>query len=139
MQIGRLALDAQVEALLRRQGIRDYDLFCFDDSDLGWNAENEVIQAGVHALATCRSRSRSATRPACTSGIPTTSAVPCEPYPSTEAAIDSFAATTCCLGIRTDRDDRWRVYAPYGLADVFNLVVRPTPVLAWPEPSGDAV
>jgi hypothetical protein len=27
-------------------GIRDYDLFYFDDSDLGWDAENEVIQAG---------------------------------------------------------------------------------------------
>ncbi len=25
---------------------------------------------------------------------------------------------------------RWRVYAPHGLSDVFNLVVRPNPVLA---------
>jgi hypothetical protein len=25
---------------------------------------------------------------------------------------------------------RWRVYAPHGLADVFNLVARPNPVLA---------
>jgi len=25
---------------------------------------------------------------------------------------------------------RWRIYAPYGLADVFNLVARPNPVLA---------
>ena len=25
---------------------------------------------------------------------------------------------------------RWRVYAPHGLGDVFNLVVRPNPVLA---------
>jgi hypothetical protein len=24
---------------------------------------------------------------------------------------------------------RWRIYAPHGLADVFNLVVRPNPVL----------
>lgn len=52
------------------------------------------------------------------------------PYSSTEAAIDSFAATTCCLGIRLEPDGRWRVYAPHGLSDVFNLVVRPNPVLA---------
>ena len=57
--------------------------------------------------------------------------VPCAPHTSTEAAIDSFAAaTTCCLGIRLNEGDRWRTYAPHGLADVFNLVVRPNPVLA---------
>lgn len=55
--------------------------------------------------------------------------MPCPPHTSTEAAIDSFAATTCCLGVRIS-DGRWRVYAPHGLADVFNLVVRPNPVLA---------
>lgn len=46
------------------------------------------------------------------------------------AAIDSFAATTCCLGVRLESNGKWRVYAPHGLADVFNLVVRPNPVLA---------
>jgi uncharacterized protein len=51
-------------------------------------------------------------------------------HASTEAAIDSFAATTCCLGIRRASTGDWRVYAPHGLADVFNLVVRPNPVLA---------
>jgi hypothetical protein len=54
----------------------------------------------------------------------------CPPHDSTEAAIDSFAATTCCVGVRSEPDGRWRVYAPHGLADVFNLVVRPNPVLA---------
>ncbi|GAA0914046.1 hypothetical protein GCM10009557_87570 [Virgisporangium ochraceum] len=56
--------------------------------------------------------------------------VACAPYDSTESAIDSFAATTCCLGIRLEAGDHWRVYAPHGLSDVFNLVVRPNPVLA---------
>nr|WP_307950541.1 nucleotidyltransferase family protein [Streptomyces sp. CBG9] len=40
------------------------------------------------------------------------------------------AATTCCLGIRLDPHDHWHVYAPHGLADIFNLVLRPNPVLA---------
>lgn len=34
------------------------------------------------------------------------------------------------MGVRLEPDGRWRVYAPHGLADVFNLVVRPNPVLA---------
>jgi uncharacterized protein len=58
-----------------------------------------------------------------------------EPPPRVEYALAPlgrvrFAATSCCLGIRAVRDGRWRLYAPHGLADVFNLVVRPNPVLA---------
>jgi hypothetical protein len=54
---------------------------------------------------------------------------PIPPYTSTEDAIDSFAATTCCLGVRLGTVGRWRVYAPHGLSDVFNLGFRPNPVL----------
>src|SRR5262249_42612096 len=41
-----------------------------------------------------------------------------------------FEATTACLGVRVQPSGRWLVYAPHGLADVFNLTVRPNPVLA---------
>lgn len=111
-------------------GIKDYDLFYFDDSDLSWDAEDEAIQEGARLFA----------------GLPATVEIrnearvhlwyedrfgaPCPPYTSSEAAIDSFAATTCCLGVRLTSDDRWRIYAPHGFADVFNLVVRPNPVQA---------
>jgi hypothetical protein len=57
---------------------------------------------------------------------------PCPPHQSTEAAIDTYEATAACLGVRTEPSGRWRVYAPHGLSDVFNLVVRPNPVLAPP-------
>jgi hypothetical protein len=56
--------------------------------------------------------------------------VPCAPYTSTEQAIDSFPATTCCLGVRLEASGQWRSYAPHGFGDVFNLVVRPNPVQA---------
>lgn len=62
--------------------------------------------------------------------------MPCDPHTSTESAIDCFAATTCCVEVRLEPDGRWRVYAPHGLADVFNLVVRPNPVLASHEVYG---
>jgi hypothetical protein len=35
-----------------------------------------------------------------------------------------------CPGVRLEPGGRWRIYAPYGLSDVFNLVIRPNPVLA---------
>ena len=55
---------------------------------------------------------------------------PCPPHESTEAAIDTFEALVACLGVRLEPGERWRVYAPHGLADVFNLVARPNPALA---------
>jgi hypothetical protein len=32
-------------------GIKDYDVFCFDDTDLSWEAEDAAIQAGRAAFA----------------------------------------------------------------------------------------
>jgi hypothetical protein len=111
-------------------GIRDYDLFYFDDTDLGWDAEDEVIQAGLRVFGDLPAPVEIRNEARVHLWYEDRFGVPCPPYPSTEAAIDSFAATTCCLGIRIGAGDRWRVYAPHGLADVFNLVVRPNPVLA---------
>ena len=56
--------------------------------------------------------------------------MPCPPYRSTADAIDSFAATACCLGVRLDDAGRLRVYAPHGLDDLFAFVLRPNPVVA---------
>jgi hypothetical protein len=111
-------------------GIKDYDLFYFDDSDLGWDAENEVIRAGEQVFGDLPVVVEIRNEARVHLWYEDRFGVPCAPHTSTEAAIDSFAATTCCLGIRLASDGRWRVYAPHGLADVFGLVVRPNPVLA---------
>ena len=57
--------------------------------------------------------------------------MPAAPSPP-RRPIDTYEATTACLGVRAEPGGRWRVYAPHGLSDVFNLVVRPNPVLAPP-------
>ena len=111
-------------------GIKDYDLAYFDRSDLSWAGEDAVIRAGQQVFA----------------GLPVPVEIrnqarvhlwyerkfgsPCPPYDSTEAAIDTFEATIASLGVHLEPDGRWRIYAPYGFADVFNLVVRPNPALA---------
>lgn len=112
------------------EGIKDYDLFYFYDSDLGWDAENEVIQGGEHAFRDLPAQVEIRNEARVHLWYEDRFGVPCPPYTSTEAAIDSFAATTCCVGVRLDESDTWRIYAPHGLSDVFNLVVRPNPVLA---------
>jgi hypothetical protein len=52
---------------------------------------------------------------------------PIEPYPSIEAAINSWPTTATCIGVRTCRE-KFTVYAPYGLNDLFGMVARPNKV-----------
>jgi hypothetical protein len=111
-------------------GIKDYDIFYFDDRDLSWDAEDRVITAARDLFADVPAEVEVRNEARVHLWYHDKFGVACAPYPSTEAAIDSFAATTCCLGIRLEPDDRWRIYAPHGLSDVFNMIVRPNPVLA---------
>jgi hypothetical protein len=111
-------------------GISDYDVFYFDRHDLSWAAEDATISAGrsvfdgLAAEVEIRNEARVHLWYAQKFGVT------CAPFDSAESAIDSFPATTSCLGVRLEDDGRWRVYAPHGLSDVFDLVVRPNPVLA---------
>ncbi|MEV5787352.1 nucleotidyltransferase family protein [Streptomyces sp. NPDC052287] len=111
-------------------GIKDYDIFYFDGTDLSWEAEDAAIKAGQEVFAGLPAEVEIRNEARVHLWYEQKFGVPCPPHESTEAAIDSFAATTCCLGVRLEADGGWRVYAPHGLSDVFNLVVRPNPVLA---------
>jgi uncharacterized protein len=111
-------------------GILDYDLVYFDGSDLSWNAEDAVIQAGHGVFAGLSSPVQIRNQARVHLWYTPKYGLPCPPHASAEAAIDSFEATTACLGVRLQSDGSWRIYAPHGLADVFNLVARPNPVLA---------
>ena len=111
-------------------GILDYDLAYFDDSDLSWDAEDAVIKAGNEIFAGLPAPVQIRNQARVHLWYEQKFGVPCPPHASTEAAIDTFEATAACLGAGRGPSGRWRIYAPYGLADMFNLVVRPNPVLA---------
>jgi uncharacterized protein len=111
-------------------GILDYDLVYFDRSDLSWAGEDAVIQAGHALFADLPVPVQIRNQARVHLWYPEKFGLPCPPHESTEAAIDTFEATVACLGVRLRGNGHWRIYAPYGLADVFGLVVRPNPVLA---------
>ncbi len=46
-----------------------------------------------------------------------------EPYLSSESAIDMWLSATA-IGVRKERTG-YQIYAPYGLDDIFNMVIRP--------------
>lgn len=111
-------------------GIKDYDIIYFDGRDLSWEAEDAVIKSGRELFVGLPAEVEIRNEARVHLWYEDKFGVVCPPYESTEAAIDSFAATTCCLGVRLEAGGRWRVYAPHGLSDLFNLVLRPNPVLA---------
>jgi hypothetical protein len=111
-------------------GILDYDLAYFDASDLSWAGEDAVIQAGRTLFSDLPVPVQIRNQARVHLWYEQKFGAPCPPHDSTEAAIDTFEATNACLGVRLEPDERWRVYAPHGLSDVFNLVARPNPVLA---------
>ena len=113
-------------------GILDYDLVYFDASDLSWAAEDGVIKRGEEVFAGLPAPVQIRNQARVHLWYEEKFGTPCPPHQSTEAAIDTYEATTACLGVRAEPGGRWRVYAPHGLSDVFNLVVRPNPVLAPP-------
>lgn len=47
-----------------------------------------------------------------------------EPYKCSEDAIDKWIATVHAIGI-TKRHDELKIYAPYGLSDIFSKTIRP--------------
>lgn len=113
------------------EGIKDYDLFYFDGTGTSWDAEDANIQAASAVFADLPADIEVRNQARVHLWYETKFGTPCPPHHCTEDGIDTFIATTCCLGIRLERStSRWRIYAPHGLSDVFNLIVRPNPILA---------
>ena len=115
---------------LAEAGILDYDLAYFDGSDLSWEAEDTVIQAGNRVFAGLPAPVQVRNQARVHLWYERKFGLPCPPHDSTETAITTYEATTAAVGVRLLAGGRLRVFAPYGLSDIFDMVVRPNPVLA---------
>lgn len=104
-------------------GIKDFDIVYFDD-DLSYEAEDKVIQrllpqfVQLGIIVDIKNEARVHLWYEEKYGIKR------HPYNSVEDAIASWGATITCVGIRLEKG-RLVVYAPYGLNDVFKMVIRP--------------
>jgi hypothetical protein len=50
------------------------------------------------------------------------------PYLSTEDALSRWPETVTALGVSLDEEDRMELCAPYGLKDLFDMIVRQSPL-----------
>lgn len=108
-----------------RQGISDYDLFYFDPTDLSYAAEDAVIERAAALFADLDATIEVRNEARVHLWYEQHLGVPAAPFASSTDAIDHFASTTCCFGVRGSE-----VYAPHGYADLFAERIRPNLVLA---------
>jgi hypothetical protein len=105
--------------------IKDYDVFYFDDSDLSWAAEDTAIRrvttlcSDLSATIEVKNQARVHLWYSERFGAP---------YPrlqSSRDGIDRFLIAGSCIGIDILSGE---LYAPYGLADITDGILRPNPV-----------
>jgi len=106
-------------------GIKDYDLVYHDASDLSLEAQTRYLGRAnelfdhLHAAVEVQNEARVHLWYAGHFGYEIA------PYQSVEAAINSWPTTATCVGVRTTSGGGWQVYAPFGLSDLFGMIVRP--------------
>ncbi|TGQ65409.1 MAG: nucleotidyltransferase family protein [Mesorhizobium sp.] len=106
-------------------GIRDVDLFYFDDADLSYEAEDAVIQRaathfeGLPLPVEVRNQARVHL------WYPQKFGQECPRYTSASESVSYFASKTHAVGVRYDADRQLELVAPFGLDDVFSFRITP--------------
>jgi hypothetical protein len=109
-------------------GLKDYDLAYFDASDISYEAEDVVIKRGAAAFAPevadlveIRNQARVHL------WFEGHFGEPYSPLSSSAEALSRFVAPTFAVGVRLEADGALTVAAPFGLADLFAMRLRPNP------------
>ena len=109
-------------------GIKDYDLAYFDGWDLSYEAEDAVIRRVKAAFdEPLRSTVEVRNQARVHLWFETKFGEYYTPLSCTAEALERFASPMFAVGIRLEPDDRLHIEAPFGLADLFGLRLRPNP------------
>jgi uncharacterized protein len=110
-------------------GINDYDLIYFDGSDYSVEAEQVLERRVRDALPGLPAPLEVRNQARVHLWFEDYFGIPYQPLTSSNEAITRYASATHCVGLRLMPDDSLDLFAPFGLNDIFSLVVRPNPVL----------
>ncbi|QBX36920.1 nucleotidyltransferase family protein [Brevundimonas sp. S30B] len=108
-------------------GVKDFDLGYFDP-DVSWDAEDVVIKRVADAFEEpLRSRVEVRNQRRVSEWFPAKFGEPYPPISETAEALTRFVAPAFAVGVRLEDDGHITVVAPFGLEDVFDMVIRPNP------------
>ena len=108
-------------------GVNDFDLGYFDP-DTSWDAEDVIIKRVAAAFdEPFRSEVEVRNQARVHLWFGERFNEPYEALPDTDTALSRFVAPAFAVGVRLEDNDRISVAAPFGLDDMFGLVLRPNP------------
>jgi Uncharacterized protein conserved in bacteria len=105
-------------------GIKDIDFIYFDPTDLGSESENEVVSQVKDLYSDLAIEIDVKNEARVHLWYKNHFGYAIEPYSSLEAAVNTFPTTATAIGIRLEKNNEFRVYAPFGLNDLFGRIVR---------------
>lgn len=106
-------------------GIKDFDVFYFDDRDLSWKAEDSVIQSAQTLLGPLSSKVEIRNQARVHLWYEERFGSAIAPLGSSKAGIDRFLISCTCIGIEIQTGE---LYAPYGLDELKDGVLRQNPL-----------
>lgn len=108
-------------------GLKDFDIGYFDP-DTSWDAEDVFIRRTAEAFEEpLRSAVEVRNQARVHLWFEGRFGEPYEALTGTDEALSRFVAPAFGVGVRLEDDDRITVAAPFGLEDVFAMVIRPNP------------
>jgi uncharacterized protein len=114
----------------RGTGINDYDLIYFDAGDNSQGAEKAVERSLQNRLPAFPAPIEVRNQARVHLWFEGYFGIPYPPLQSADEAITRYASATHAVGMRLLQNDQLDVFAPFGLDDIFAMVIRPNYVLA---------
>jgi uncharacterized protein len=106
-------------------GIQDYDLIYFDPTDLSWQAEDAVIRRVTAATPGAPAPVEARNQARVHLWFERRFGTPYRPLSSADESLPRYASIVHAVGVRLNDDDTLDVAAPFGLDDLFSMVIRP--------------
>ncbi|MDP1739570.1 nucleotidyltransferase family protein [Polaromonas sp.] len=109
-----------------KAGIRDYDIFYFDAGDPSEAAEAAINQRARNAFSDLGVELEVKNQARVHTWYPAYFGRPCPPLKNACEGVDRFLVGSTSVGLR-QAQGQTRVYAPYGLADLYAGILRANP------------
>jgi hypothetical protein len=104
-------------------GISDIDFVYYDNNDLSLEAENTVVENIKNSFLHCPIKLDIKNQARVHLWYKDHFGYDIKPYNSIEDAINSWPTTATSIGVRLDNKEL-KIYAPFGLNDLFGMIVR---------------
>lgn len=105
-------------------GIKDIDFVYFDKEDLSIESENMVISKVTELYSDLKIKVDVKNQARVHLWYKNKFGYEIKPFLSLESAINTWPTTATAIGVRKEANNTFKIYAPFGLNDMFGKIVR---------------